>query len=433
MVVMIVRPVQAVSGRLEMPGDKSISHRAAILASLAEGATDIANFAPGEDCRRTLECLAASGVEIEQRPEGIVRVHGRGFRRLREPSGPLDCGNSGTTMRLMAGLLAGAGFGSLLLGDASLSSRPMGRVIEPLGEMGARIDQVAGGLRIHPSPQLRGIRYRMPVASAQVKSSLLIAALHAEGSTEVIEPVPTRDHTERLLEYLGLNVGFAQGPSGESCITAEGGSRLAARDLSVPGDISSAACFIAAAAMLPGSRLTLRDVGLNPTRTQFIRLLQNAGVDIAISSRSVSHEPVGDLDITADTEYRLAEPFVIDGPDVAGLIDELPILAVLSTQLAGMRLRGASELRAKESDRITSVVENLGRMGARIDECEDGFDVKPSKLNAAELDAFGDHRIVMAFAIAALAAEGPSHIRDAEACAVSFPGFFDALEAIAVR
>jgi len=433
MVVMIVRPARAVNGRLEMPGDKSISHRAAILASLAEGATAITNFAPGDDCRRTLECLAALGAEIEQRPEGIVRVHGRGFHRLREPSGPLDCGNSGTTMRLMAGLLAGAGFGSLLVGDDSLSSRPMARVIEPLAEMGARINQLGGGLQIHASEQLHGIRYRMPVASAQVKSAVLIAALHSEGSTEVIEPVRTRDHTERLFEYLGVSVSFDQGPSGDLFITVQGGARLAARDLSVPGDISSAAYFVAAAAMLPGSRLTLRDVGLNPTRTQFIRLLQNAGIDIGISGRSVSHEPVGDLNITADTEYRRAEPFVIDGPDVAGLIDELPILAVLSTQFAGMRLRGASELRAKESDRITSVVENLTRMGAQIEECEDGFDVGPSKLKGADLDTFGDHRIAMAFAIAALAADGPSHIRDAEACAVSFPGFFDALESIAVR
>jgi 3-phosphoshikimate 1-carboxyvinyltransferase len=333
----------------------------------------------------------------------------------------------------MAGLLAAAPFDSLLVGDASLSSRPMARVIEPLSEMGARIEQVAGGLQIYGSQQLRGIRYRMPVASAQVKSAVLIAALHSGGITEVIEPVPTRDHTERLLEYLGVKVGFARGPSGESCITADSGSRLGARDVSVPGDISSAAYFIAAAAMLPASTLTLRAVGLNPTRTQFIRLLQKAGVDIGISSISISYEPRGDLNITQSTQLRLLEPFVIDGADVVGLIDELPILAVLSTRLAGMRLRGASELRAKESDRITSVVENLTRMGARLEECADGFDISPSRLKGAELDAFGDHRIAMAFAIAALAAEDSSHIRGAEACDVSFPGFFGALDSLAVR
>jgi 3-phosphoshikimate 1-carboxyvinyltransferase len=425
-----VKPARAVRGAVGVPGDKSISHRYAILAALAQGASEIRNFSPAEDCRRTLDCLRALGVSIEPRPEG-QRITGTGLDGLRAPAAPLDAGNSGTTMRLLAGVLAGQPFETTLTGDPSLSRRPMRRILEPLTQMGARLEARDGNfapLRI-TGGRLHAIDYALPVASAQVKSAVLLAGLFADGTTSVTEPTRTRDHTEIVLAQFGAAIE-------RDGLTARlrGRPQLAAKNLAVPGDFSAAVFFLAAALVLEGSELTVDHVGLNPTRTAALDFLASLGAPVrTLSVTSTDGEPVGTIAIG---HGRLSGG-AIRGPQAAWMIDELPMLAALGPYTdEGIEIRDAAELRVKESDRIATVAENLRRMGARVEVFPDGLCVagrSAGRLAGAEIDPQGDHRIAMAFAIAALGARGETRIRDAECVAVSFPDFFTRLEAVLVR
>jgi len=435
---MKISPAKFIKGRIELPGDKSISHRAAMFASIADGTTTIRNFGSSADCASTLDCFGRLGVHII-RDGSTVIVRGNGKRGLKDAGGPLDCGNSGTTVRLISGILAGQDFDTTLAGDESLSKRPMKRIIEPLARMGVTIDANDDRLpmTIRGINELAAIEYKMPVASAQVKSCVLLAGLYADGTTTVVEHTrdgdpsvtATRDHTERMLRWFGADV--RRDPSGR--IYVSGDSVLTARDFHVPSDISSAAFFLVAASCLPGSDLLIGNVGINPTRTAVIDVLRRFGADIAVAGESeVSCEPVGELRIRGAAEIP-GDPRsnLIDGPIIANLIDEIPILAVFGTQVAGgIEFRGASELRVKESDRINSIVVNLRRMGARVEEFEDGLRVERSRLTAAKIDSFGDHRIAMAFAVAGLFADGETEIADADCAAVSFPEFFEVLRGV---
>ena len=440
-----IEPARRVKGVLRLPGDKSISHRAALFAALARGTSRITNFASSRDCAATLRCLRRLGVSVEH--DGTnVRIEGGG--EWRAPAAPLDCENSGTTMRLLAGLLAWQDFESVLTGDDSLRSRPMRRVIEPLTRMGARVEARDGRapLRISPGSDLDAITYDMPVASAQVKSCVLLAGLGAKGRTSIVERTETRDHTERLLRFFGAEVDGEQhdGDSSARSISIDGATaRLAlrARDLAVPGDISSAAFFIAAATMLPGSQLTIEAVGLNPTRTEFPLTLRRLGAKIEINSHddadSDAVEPSGTIAVRGVEGLQASNDAArtLGGVQVARLIDELPMLAVLATRLeGGLIVRDAGELRVKETDRISATLDNLRRMGADVEEHSEGFRVGGrTRLRGAAIESYGDHRIAMAFAVAALAAEGASEIRGAEAVGVSFPEFFGTLESIVER
>jgi 3-phosphoshikimate 1-carboxyvinyltransferase len=436
---------------LRVPGDKSVSHRAALLAALCErgGRTRISNFSTSADCASTLDCLERLGVRVE-REGATVRVEGAGLRLPRAPGDALDCGNSGTTMRLLAGVLAGQDFSATLTGDASLRSRPMRRVIEPLELMGARIASTEGRapLAVEGRAPLRAINYVLPVASAQVKSCVLLAGLNAAGRTTVVEAKgATRDHTERLLRWFGVEVEQAGGRvgTGESeqelrapSVSLAGGQRLRARDVEVPGDISSAAFFAVAAALLAGSELTLEGVGLNPTRAQLLGALRALGADLAVENESERcNEPVGEIVVRGSGALapQRAGASVLRGELIAGLIDELPILAVAGTQVeGGLEIRDAKELRVKETDRVRAVVENLRAMGARVEEHDDGLFVEGrTRLRGARVRSFGDHRIAMAFAVAALVAEGETEIEGAECVAVSFPEFFGLLESVVER
>jgi len=447
---MRIRPARRVRGEVaRVPGDKSVSHRAGLLAALAAGRTRISNFSTSADCAATLRCLAGLGVGV-RREGDTVEVSGAGRGpgawALREPSGPLDCGNSGTTMRLLAGLLAAQPFASTLVGDESLSRRPMRRVVGPLELMGARLSTVDGHapLKVEGRAPLDAIEYEMEVASAQVKSCVLLAGLGAEGRTSVREPAgATRDHTERMLRWLGvpLEVGHVagEGGAGRVSVTVEGRTGFEARDIEVPGDISSAAFLVAAAALLPGSELSVGGVGLNPTRAEVLRTLQSLGADVRVEAEGErSNEPVGRVVVRGREGLKpeAAGANVLSGPRVAQLIDELPMLAVVGTRVeGGLEIRDAAELRVKESDRIRAVVSNLRAMGARVEELEDGLRVEgPQRLRGARLDAFGDHRIAMAFAVAALAARGETEIVGAEECVgVSFPEFFPLLASVVER
>jgi 3-phosphoshikimate 1-carboxyvinyltransferase len=443
---------------LSVPGDKSISHRAAILAALAEGRTVITNYSSSADCASTLEALRGLGVTVE-RDGSIVRVEGRsvdvGQRidgvqpRLHQPSSPLDCGNSGTTMRLLAGVLAAQPFASVLVGDESLSRRPMRRVVEPLELMGARVstDDGHAPLCVEGRRPLHAIEYKTAVASAQVKSCVLLAGLGAQGRTRVRESEPTRDHTERMLRWFGVNVasGFeraderGEGAPGHFFAELEGPAELRARDLIVPGDISSAAFLVAAAALLEGSELHVEGVGLNATRAGVLETLRAFGADVSeTDSDERCNEPVGNVRVRGSGRLGASRvgAVVLRGPDIPALIDELPLLAVVGSQsTCGMEIRDARELRVKESDRISAVVENLRAMGASVEEYEDGLRVEgPTRLRGARLRSFGDHRIAMAFAVAALTACGETYIEGAEECvAVSFPEFFPLLESVTER
>lgn len=423
-----------------MPGDKSISHRGAMIAALANGVSRIANFSTSADCMATLSCLRQLGVQIEEADAEVI-VHGVGRDGLRAPDAPLDCRNSGTTLRLLAGILAGQDFISTLTGDASLRSRPMKRIIAPLEMMGARISSHDGQapLKIQGRQRLRAIDYELLVASAQVKSCILLAGLNAEGQTTVIENEPTRDHTERMLRWFGSTVeigGAEPDPEHAGFARVTGPARLQARDVSIPGDISSAAYFIAAAALLSGSSLQVGDTGVNPTRVAFVETLHLLGLDITIKDvREESNEPAGIIRVrgrAVQTVSHREEPFIVDGSAIARLIDELPLLAVVGSQLSGgIEIRDAKELRVKESDRIAATVEGLRRMGAQVEEFEDGLRVEGSvKLRGAKIDPRGDHRIAMAFTVAALLANGETEIEDADCVAVSFPEFFEVLETV---
>jgi 3-phosphoshikimate 1-carboxyvinyltransferase len=420
----VIRPARALRGRLQVPGDKSISHRYAILAALAEGPTRIRGYAPGADCGATLACLEGLGVAI-RRDGDLVALDGRGARGFDVPTGPLDAGNSGTTMRLLAGVLAGYPVDVTVQGDPSLSQRPMRRVIEPLTLMGATILAATGDrppLRIRGGA-LRAIDYTVPVPSAQVKSAILLAALRADGTTIVREPVPTRDHTERALHAFGADVKIEDGG-----LALRGGQRLSARELTVPGDLSSAAFFGAAAAALPGSEVTIEGVGLNPTRTAWLRVLERAGARIeAVEQGHDEGEPYGWLRIVPGGLDRVE----IAPGEVPSLIDELPALAALATHGGTLVVSGASELRVKESDRISALVTGLRALGADADERSDGFVVRGgTRLTGGTADAAGDHRLAMAFALAALGGAAPSTITGAAAVGVSYPAFFDVLEAL---
>lgn len=413
-----------------------------MIGAMANGVSRIENYSTSADCASTLSCLRQLGVEIERRGTEVT-IYGRGADGLGIPDAPLDCGNSGTTMRLLAGILAGQDFISTLTGDASLRSRPMKRIIAPLEMMGARISSHDGQapLKIQGRQRLRAIDYELLVASAQVKSCILLAGLNAEGKTTVIENELTRDHTERMLHWFGLSVetGDAERePEHAGFARVTGPARLRPRDVSVPGDISSAAYLIAAAALLSESFLEVSDICVNPTRIVFVEKLRAIGLDITIGdAREESNEPVGLIRVRGQAHLieHSETPLIVNGSEIAQLIDELPLLAVVGSQTpGGIEVRDAKELRVKESDRIAATVENLRRMGAQVEEFEDGLRVEGSvELRRAKIDPQGDHRIAMAFAIAALLAEGESEIEDADCVAVSFPGFFELLENIVER
>ena len=424
-------PAQAVIGTVNLPADKSISHRAALLAAIAHGTTVIDNYADSEDCAATLGCLEALGVDIV-RDGARVTVTGAGANGLGAPTQELDCGNSGTAMRLVSGILAGQPFTSTLVGDESLQSRPMRRIIQPLGEMGVAIESDDGKapLTIHGKHPLNAVHYDMPVSSAQVKSCVLLAGLFADGETSVTEYVNTRDHTERMLAWFGVHVLERAAEAG-TLISVNGPARLTAHDILVPGDVSAAAFFLVGAACLRGSDLTIPNVGLNPTRRAIVDLLLGLGAEIDISNEQKNcNEPSGTVRIRGGLRPQ-ERTVIIRGEKTARLIDEIPILAVLGTQLEhGLEVRDAAELRVKESDRIATVVEGLIRMGATVDEYDDGFHVHASRLRGAEIDSHGDHRIAMAFGVAGLLADGETAIKDAECAAVSFPGFFEILREV---
>jgi len=439
----IIRRAKTIRGQLLMPGDKSISHRAAMIAALAEGASSIRNFSTSADSAATLSCLQALGVPIERNGESLV-ISGVGIDGLREPKAPLDCGNSGTTMRLLAGILAGQSFTTTLTGDDSLCSRPMQRIIEPLRMMGASISSNNGRapLVIRGRGGLSSISYELLIASAQVKSCILLAGLSAEGRTEVIERQTTRDHTERMLLSFGVQIETGETEhKGEHARFAavNGPARLNARDVFIPGDVSSAAFFVAAGALLPGSSLKIGDVGVNPTRALFLEQLRGMGLDVEIAAvREEYNEPVGEIQVKGSRKKISASdalPVTIDGRVVPQLIDELPLLAVVGSQIeGGVEVRDAAELRMKESDRIATTARNLRAMGAAVEEFDDGFRVAgPVELRGARIDPCGDHRIAMAFTVAALLAEGETKIMDSECVAVSFPEFFQLLESVVER
>jgi 3-phosphoshikimate 1-carboxyvinyltransferase len=434
---MKIIPAKSIVGEIRLPGDKSISHRAAIISAMAEGETVISNFSASLDCDATLDCLSKLGIQLS-RSGADVKLNGSGFKR---PQGSLNCGNSGTTMRLLAGVLAAQNFDCVLKGDDSLTKRPMERVITPLKKMGAGISSEGGNppIRISGRSPLNAISCTLPVASAQLKSAILLAGMNAVGVTKVLGPPSddavslTRDHTELMLRYLGTSVderfikterGFVQE------ISVDGSSELTARDIHVPGDISSAAFFAVAASVLPDSDILMRNVGLNPTRTAFIDLLMDCGANIkSVDNRKLNGEDFGDLRVSESgpLEYdRIPSKIPID--IVPKIIDEIPVLAVLGTQMeGGLEIRGAGELRLKESDRIEAVIKNLKRMNADITGFSDGFRVGQSELNGAVVDSFGDHRIAMAFAIAGLFATEPTEIVDSGCVDVSFPDFFKVL------
>jgi 3-phosphoshikimate 1-carboxyvinyltransferase len=431
-----VSPALTVSGVLRVPGDKSISHRYALLAAIADGRTTIAHYAPGADCASTLDCVAALGAIVSRTPAArdseppLVTIDGCGVRGLHAPAGPLDCGNSGSTMRMLGGVVAAHPFISTLIGDASLSRRPMRRIIGPLSQMGAAFTAEPGDrppLRIQGG-SLAGIAFRPETPSAQVKSAVLMAGLQASGETSVLEPASTRDHTERALAAFGATVGV----NGASrLVTLKGGQRLTGANLTVPGDISSAAFMAVAAAALPGSDVSINYVGLNPTRSALLDVLRRFGADVDASvEEDWNGEPVGRLRI----RHGRMTDLVITPDEVPEVIDELPVLATLGTFGGSVTVSGAGELRVKESDRIAELVTGLRAMGADADERPDGFQVRFSgRLTGGTVHARHDHRLAMAFAIAALGAANPTLIEGADAVAVSYPAFFADLDRLAQR
>lgn len=423
-----IRPPAGWNTSLVVPGDKSISHRAAMLAALTDGPCLIRNYLDGEDCLGTLRVLGQLGVPITKQGERCWLVQGVGGK-FREPQGDLDCGNSGTTMRLMSGLLAAQPFRCRLTGDASLSRRPMGRVIEPLGRMGAVLSAEGENARpplvIHGNPQLHGIEYHLPVPSAQVKSAVLLAGLLAAGITTVIQPVATRDHTERMLAHFGVTVA-ADGLR----IMVRGGQRPSPRDFDVPGDISSAAFWLAATAAKPGSRLVIEDLGLNPTRAGILSVLRRMGAHLHVEEKaSGAGEPRGRVEVEGCT----LRGTVIEGAEIANVIDEIPVLAVAAALAEGTTvIKDAGELRVKESDRLAVVENHLQAMGADVTERSDSLVIRGGRpLHGIRLDSHGDHRIAMAFAVAGLFARGETMIEDTACVETSYPGFARQLEELA--
>jgi 3-phosphoshikimate 1-carboxyvinyltransferase len=431
-----IHPAKNLSGGIEPPGDKSISHRYAMLAALADGASELRHFAAAADCHSTLACMKVLGAEVKTEKD-TVRITGHGLHGLKGSRRSLDAENSGTTMRLLTGILAGQEFASKLTGDASLQKRPMKRVVAPLREMGANIrarENNFAPLEIQGT-RLHAINFQMPMASAQVKSAVLLAGLFAEGETSVTESWRTRDHTELALEEFGASIekdGQSIRVRGRN--SANGAGRLQPRSLDIPGDLSSAVFFIAAASLFSDSNLLIHNVGLNPTRTTVLDIFASMGANIRVTSLHSTHgEVVGDLAVKGAT----LKGGLIAGDQTPLVIDELPMLAALGPYTEeGIEIRDAAELRVKESDRIAALVENLRRMGAKVEERPDGLRVSgrnAGKLRGAEIEPYGDHRIAMALAVAALAAEGPTVIHDAHCAGVSYPTFFDDLERVAER
>jgi 3-phosphoshikimate 1-carboxyvinyltransferase len=424
----IVRPARNVRGSVALPGDKSISHRYAMLAGIAEGPTRIENYSTGADCASSLACMRSLGVAWE-RNGNVIEVQGRGLS-LAAPANSLDCGNSGSTMRMLSGIVAGQKFTSEMIGDESLSRRPMARVIKPLTDMGAQITSDDG----KPPLQIKGgalkaIDYKMPVASAQVKSCLLFAGLFADGETRIEEPLRTRDHGEVALRAFGAKL---EREGNSNAVRIRGGQRLRGIEARVPGDLSSAAFFLCAAALFPGSQLVLSSLLMNPTRARLLDILMQMGLGIAVTQLEEAHgEMVGSLQVVG----AALKGTTIAGADSAALIDEIPVLAAIAPYTErGIEVRDAKELRVKESDRIAAVASNLRLMGAQVEEREDGLKIPGGQtLRGAELDSFGDHRIAMAFAVAALRAEAETLIHGAEAAAISYPAFFETLEEVTER
>ncbi len=420
-----VRPTRSVRGLVRIPGDKSISHRYAMLASIAEGTSRFHNFSAARDCFSTLGCLRALGSEWQRREDGAIEVRGRGLR-LSAPAAPLDCENSGSTMRMLSGILAGQHFESEMFGDESLSRRPMARIMTPLSQMGARIGARDGGrppLKICGG-SLKAIHYQPEVASAQVKSCVLFAGLFAEGETIVEEPIRTRDHGELALRAFGAEVARAG-----NIARIRGGQKLKAIEAHVPGDLSSAAFFLCAAALFPDSQVTLPGILMNPTRARLLDILILMGLKISVAQLEEHHgELIGAIEARGGT-WKGA---VVSGADAAALIDEIPVLAATAPYSEdGLEVRDAKELRVKESDRIAAVATNLRKMGAEVEELRDGLRIPGrQRLRGAELDSFGDHRIAMAFAIAALRAEGETTIHGADAAGVSYPALFEELQSV---
>lgn len=418
-----IHPARSLSGSITLPGDKSISHRYGMIASIAEGVSKIQNYSTGADCHSTLGAMRALGVKVEENGTEVT-IHGVGLKGLRAPSGELDAGNSGSTIRMLSGILAAQPFTSRIGGDDSLSKRPMGRIMQPLAQMGVKIgarDERFPPLEIHGNPDLHPIDYSLPVASAQVKTCVLFAGLYGDGPTIVRETIRSRDHSEIALKEFGAELTVDK-----KVITLQGRPKLTGRDLVVPSDLSSAAFFLVAALLVPGGDLYIRGVGLNPTRSALLDFLVSAGANVRIESLTqVNGELIGDLRV----RHSPIRGGLIEKDMAAALIDEIPVLAVLgAASEEGITVRDAGELRIKETDRIATVAENFRRTGIHIEETPDGMVIPgKQKFRAAAFDSYGDHRIAMAFAVASLAADGPSTIENAGAASVSFPEFFKIL------
>ena len=429
---MRLTPANLIKGRLRLPGDKSISHRAALIAALASNSSEISNFSTAQDCASTISCLRDLGISIEYKDGKFAFSGGE---TMVQPDKPLDCGNSGSTLRILAGVLAGQDLRAELVGDESLSSRPMRRIIEPLELMGTKIDSTDGKapLKIRGSKTLTPITYKLPIASAQVKSAILFAGLNAKGRTTVIETSQSRDHTERL--FNGFGVPVTTNP--DLSVTLNGPARFTGGSIRIPGDVSSAAYFVAAAMLMPESELTIEEVGLNPTRAAFLSVLSSWGADISTADlQTERYEPFGTIKVRGGiTKTANEDERTLSRSMIPSLIDELPLLAVVGSQVpGGIRIKDAGELRLKESDRLAATAQNLRAMGAEVEEYEDGLAVSgPTRLRGARIDSRGDHRIAMAFSIAALIAEGETEVDGSECVGISFPEFFQLLESVAVR
>ena len=434
----IIRPARSLQGSLTVPGDKSISHRYAMLAGLAEGTSRLANFSTGADPHSSLACMESLGARVLRNPDNSIEITGVAGA-FRQPAAPLDCGNSGSTMRMLSGLIASHPHTFTLIGDPSLTLRPMERIRNPLSQMGAKLDLVDGHapITIHGTP-LRAIDFTTPIPSAQVKTAVLFAGLQAEGTTSLTESILTRDHTEHALLAFGATFTrtFAHGLNQPARLSIPGGQRLHAIDATVPGDISSAAFFLCAALLFPDSNLVLDSLGMNPTRAALLDVIAALGGRIKVLTVEEHHgELIGTIQVNRAPAAPSTTPFLISGPLTAQLIDELPVLAAIAPYTAnGIIIRDAQELRVKESDRIALVAKNLRAMGARFTENPDGLEVPGNQvLHGATIDSGSDHRIAMAFAIAALRATGDTEILGAEAASISFPEFFTSLDALALR
>ena len=423
----ILHQAQHLRGEITVPGDKSISHRAVMIGSLSEGITEVVGFLNAADPRSTLECINALGIETSLTPD-TLRISGKGLHGYREPKALLDAGNSGTTIRLLTGILAGQKFRSTISGDQYLVRRPMKRIIDPLTEMGAHVvgtDKLTAPLKIFPSEKLHGITYELPIPSAQVKSAILFAGLFAEGTTTVVELQGSRDHTERML-------GLTQTRTDSLInVAVVGGTRIPSKQFYIPGDPSSAAFFIVAGLIAHDAEIMIKNVGINPTRTGFLDVLHSMGGYIAIENeRLIGGEPIGDLVVKSSA---LRSNVILEGEIIPNIIDEIPILAVAAAFAEGtFQVRGAYELRNKESDRIGAVCENLSLMGIDVEELEDGFAFNSkSVLIPTSFDSFGDHRIAMAFGVAAVNLQGESTVKDSGCVDISFPAFWDTLHTLA--